>query len=97
MDRKEKLACLRRKMQENHIDIYYIPTGEFHGSEYVSEHFRVRDFLTGFDGSAGFVIVTDTEAGLWTDGRYFIQAEKQLQGTGITLYRQGQEGYYPEG
>lgn len=92
MNRKEKLDCLRQKMKENHIDIYYIPTGDFHGSEYVSEHFRVRDFLTGFDGSAGFVIVTDTEAGLWTDGRYFIQAEKQLQGTGITLYRQGQEG-----
>lgn len=89
---KERLRSLREKMRKESIDIYYIPTGDFHGSEYVSGHFKCREYLSGFTGSAGSMVVTVNEAGLWTDGRYFIQAEKQLAGTGITLYRTGEEG-----
>lgn len=89
---RERLAALRREMRREGIDIYYVPTGDFHGSEYVSEYFKCREYLSGFTGSAGSMVITQSEAGLWTDGRYFIQAEQQLDGTGITLYRIGQEG-----
>ena len=89
---KERLSALRREMRRENIDIYYVPTGDFHGSEYVSEHFKCREYLSGFTGSAGSMVITSGEAGLWTDGRYFIQAEEQLRDTGITLYRTGQEG-----
>lgn len=88
----ERLCKLRAKMQEKGIDMYYIPTNDFHGSEYVSDYFKTREFISGFDGSAGNVVVTQDKAGLWTDGRYFLQAERQLDGTGFTLYRSGQEG-----
>ena len=89
---KERLAQLRKKMEENHLDMYFVPTNDFHGSEYISDYFKTREFLSGFDGSAGSIVVTKEEAGLWTDGRYFLQAEAQLAGTGITLYKSGQEG-----
>lgn len=88
----EKIAALREKMAERSIDIYVVPTSDFHESEYVGEYFKARKFITGFTGSAGTAVITPTEAGLWTDGRYFIQAEKQLQGSGVTLYRMGEEG-----
>lgn len=86
---KERIRQLRKKMQENKIDIYLVPTADYHESEYVGDFFKVREFLSGFTGSAGTLVVTDKEAGLWTDGRYFIQAEKQLAGSGITLYKSG--------
>lgn len=89
---KERLSALRQEMKKEHIDIYYVPTGDFHGSEYVSDYFKCREYLSGFTGSAGSMVITANEAGLWTDGRYFIQAEEQLSGTDITLYRIGQEG-----
>lgn len=89
---KERLTQLRKKMEENHMDLYFVPTNDFHGSEYISDYFKVREFLSGFDGSAGTLVVTQEEAGLWTDGRYFLQAEAQLAGTGIVLYKSGQEG-----
>jgi len=79
-------------MEENDMDMYFVPTNDFHGSEYVSDYFKAREFLSGFDGSAGSMVVTEKEAGLWTDGRYFLQAEAQLANTGITLYKSGQEG-----
>ena len=88
----ERLCKLRAKMQEKGIDMYYIPTNDFHGSEYVSDYFKTRGCMSGFDGSAGNGVVTQDKAGLWTDGRYFLQAERQLDGTGFTLYRSGQEG-----
>lgn len=88
----ERLCRLRAKMREKKIDMFYIPTNDFHGSEYVSDYFKIREFISGFDGSAGTVIVTQEEAGLWTDGRYFLQAEAQLAGSGFTLYKSGQEG-----
>ena len=89
---QEKLAVLREKMKENNMDIYMIPTADFHQSEYVGEYFKSRSYMSGFTGSAGTLVVTLTEAGLWTDGRYFIQAEQQLAGSTITLYRMSEEG-----
>ncbi|OON99678.1 MAG: peptidase M24 [Epulopiscium sp. Nele67-Bin004] len=83
---------LRQLMKERDLFAYYIPSSDFHDSEYVGEHFKARKFLSGFTGSAGTLVVTQDEAGLWTDGRYFIQAEKELEGTGIKLFKAGVEG-----
>ena len=88
----ERLARLRREMEKRGICAYIVPTADFHESEYVGEHFKARRFITGFSGSAGTAVITLTEAGLWTDGRYFLQAARQLEGTGVTLYRMGEEG-----
>lgn len=87
-----RLDSLRNLMRVKGIDIYYIPTADFHESEYVIDYFKERAYMTGFTGSAGAAVVTMTEAGLWTDGRYFIQAAKQIRGTGFELYRMGNEG-----
>lgn len=89
---QQRLQALREEMKKRSIDIYVVPTSDFHESEYVGEHFKARKFITGFTGSAGTAVVTLTEAGLWTDGRYFVQAEKQLAGSTVTLYRMGEEG-----
>lgn len=88
----ERLEQLRAKMRARGIDVYLIPTADCHESEYVGEHFKARVFMTGFTGSAGTAVVTLTEAGLWTDGRYFIQAANQLKDTTVTLYRMREEG-----
>lgn len=88
---QERLAALREKMQQNDIQIYIVPTSDFHESEYVGEHFKAREFMTGFTGSAGTFVITEKEAGLWTDGRYFVQAESQLKDSTITLYKSGEE------
>lgn len=77
-------------MKANGIDIYVVPTDDFHQSEYVGEHFKARAYITGFTGSAGTAVITLDEAGLWTDGRYFLQAGKQLEGTTITLRKMGE-------
>ena len=86
------LEQLREKMRERGIDVYVVPTSDYHESEYVSEHFACRRYITGFTGSAGTAVVTMEEAGLWTDGRYFVQAAKQLEGSGVTLQKMGVEG-----
>ena len=88
----EKLQALRAVMKANGIDIYVVPTDDFHQSEYVGEHFKARAYITGFTGSAGTAVITLDEAGLWTDGRYFLQADKQLEGTTITLRKMGDSG-----
>lgn len=88
----ERLEQLRAEMRARGIDVYLIPTADCHESEYVGEHFKARVFMTGFTGSAGTAVVTLTEAGLWTDGRYFIQAANQLKDTTVTLYRMREEG-----
>ena len=88
----QRLSELRREMKARSIDIYVVPTADYHGSEYVGEHFKARQFITGFTGSAGTAVITMTEAGLWTDARYFLQAEAQLEGSGVTLYRMAEEG-----
>lgn len=89
---KERLSKLREEMKKRNIDIYVVPTSDFHESEYVGEYFKARKYITGFTGSAGTAVVTLTEAGLWTDGRYFIQAANQLKDSTVTLYRMGEEG-----
>ena len=91
-DIPQRLSRLRREMKARSIDVYVVPTADYHGSEYVGEHFKARQFITGFTGSAGTAVITMTEAGLWTDARYFLQAEAQLEGSGVTLYRMAEEG-----
>ena len=86
----EKLSALRALMEDRGYDVYLVPTDDNHQSEYVGEHFKARAFITGFTGSAGTAVITKTEAGLFTDGRYFIQAANQLEGSGITLFKMGQ-------
>lgn len=80
-------------MKEEKIDIYYIPNEDDHLSEeYTADYFKCKSFISGFSGESGCVIVTAGFAGLWTDGRYFTQAERELEGTGVELMRMGQEG-----
>ena len=79
MEITERVQKLRNFMKANQIDICVIPTSDYHQSEYVGAHFKLREYLTGFTGSAGTAVFTRTKAGLWTDGRYFIQAAQQLE------------------
>lgn len=88
----ERLAKLRAKMEENGIDFYIVPTADFHQSEYVGEHFKARKYITGFSGSAGTAVITKSEAKLWTDGRYFLQAAAELEGTTVELMKMRVEG-----
>lgn len=88
----EILSKLRDLMADRNIDAYIIPSADNHQSEYVGDYFKARAFISGFTGSAGTVVVTKDEAGLWTDGRYFIQADNQLKGSTIELYRMGEPG-----
>ncbi len=87
-----RLARLREKMGEYGIDYYLMPTSDYHNSEYAADFFKAREYFTGFTGSNGTVVVSKDWAGLWTDGRYFIQAAKEIEGTGVTLYKMGNEG-----
>ncbi|MBP3451722.1 MAG: aminopeptidase P family protein [Agathobacter sp.] len=87
-----RLKKLREEMAKRDIAIYIVPTADFHESEYVGEYFTARRYMTGFTGSAGVAVITQTEAGLWTDARYFIQAAAQLEGTTVTLYKMHEEG-----
>lgn len=87
----ERLEALRSIMAQRGIDIYVVPTSDFHESEYVGEYFKARKFITGFTGSAGTAVITKEEAGLWTDGRYFVQARKQLKDSTVTLFPMGEE------
>ena len=89
---KKELELLRIKMKKIGVDACLIPTSDFHGSEYVGDYFKCREYISGFTGSAGTLVVTLDEAGLWTDGRYFLQAAKQLAGSGITLMKERQPG-----
>lgn len=88
----ERLAALREKMRAYGVDAYLVPTADYHESEYVGTYFKARTYITGFTGSAGTAVITQDEACLWTDGRYFVQAAKELAGTGVTLMKMGQEG-----
>lgn len=89
---KGRIEELRTLLKKEGVDFYIVPTADFHGSEYVGAYFMMRSFLSGFTGSAGTLAVSANEAGLWTDGRYFEQAERQLEGSGITLYKIDEEG-----
>ncbi len=92
MTTDEKISLLRKEMNRLGLDAYVVPTADPHLSEYVPEHYRFRSWLSGFTGSAGTVVVTKEKSGLWTDGRYYIQAEKQLKGSEIVLFRAGEPG-----
>ena len=88
----ERLAALRAEMAKDGIDWYIVPSGDCHGSEYLSDYFRTMRFISGFTGSAGTVLVGKSKALLWTDGRYFIQAERELSGSEFELMRMAQAG-----
>lgn len=88
----ERIARLRALMEERNIDACLVPTSDYHESEYVGEHFACRQYITGFTGSAGTALITRNWAGLWTDGRYFVQAAAELKDTGVELMKAGQPG-----
>ena len=87
------LEKLREAMEEENIDYYIIPSSDSHQSEYVPEYYKGRAYVSGFTGSAGTLLVGIEESYLWTDGRYFIQAEKELNGSGIKLMKMNIPGY----
>lgn len=83
----ERVKALQKQLAKNDLDAYIIPSGDPHQSEYVPTCWKSREWISGFTGSAGTVVITPDHAGLWTDSRYFIQGEEQLKGTGIELHR----------
>lgn len=83
----ERIAALREAMKQHKIDAYIIPTSDPHMSEYPADCWKYREWISGFTGSAGTVVITADKAGLWTDSRYFLQASTQLEGTGIELFK----------
>ncbi len=89
---RQQLTDLRAVMDRHGVDYCLIPSNDFHGSEYLSSHFKCRSWMSGFTGSAGTLLVGREWAGLWTDGRYFIQAAQQLEGSGIDLMKMGEPG-----
>ena len=84
----ERIAALRAHIAKENIQAFIIPSTAPHLSEYVAPHWQSREWISGFTGSAGTVVVTAKEAGLWTDSRYFLQADRQIEGTGIALYKE---------
>lgn len=88
----DKIKEIQEIMEQLHIDAYIIPTSDDHNSEYISDYYKSRAYLTGFTGSAGTLIITTGKSYLWTDGRYHIQAAKQIEGKGIVLMKQGLAG-----
>lgn len=88
----EKIAAFRARMKDENFAAVIVPTADSHASEYIADHFKTRQWLSGFTGSAGTLVVGEKEAALFVDGRYFIQAEQQIAGSGITLMRMGTAG-----
>ena len=86
------MQLFREKMRAENVQACIIPTTDPHISEYTPDHWKIRAWLSGFTGSAGTLVVTDSEAGLWTDSRYFLQAQTELEGSGITLFKMGLPG-----
>lgn len=89
---KKEIQLFQKEMEQKNIQMCLVPTGDYHLSEYIDDYFKIRAFLSGFTGSAGTLLITKEKAMLWTDGRYFIQAARQLQNTGIELMKSGEEG-----
>ena len=87
---RDRIDLLREAMKREGIDAYMIPTADYHNSEYAGDYFHTREFFSGFTGSAGTLVVSMEEACLWTDGRYFIQAAAELEGSGIVLMKSGE-------
>ncbi|MCJ7756943.1 MAG: aminopeptidase P family protein [Gillisia sp.] len=92
MTTKEKVASLRKEMKKNNVDAFIVYSADPHMGEYLPAEWQERTWLSGFTGSAGFVVITSDKAGLWTDGRYFTQAPKELKDSGIDLFKDGIEG-----
>lgn len=88
----ERLRELRTLMKVRNVDAYYVPSSDFHDSEYVEDYFKCRAFLSGFTGSAGTMVITQAFSGMWTDGRYFVQAKKELEGQDTRLMAEGRGG-----
>lgn len=93
MNIKKRIDSLRNEMKKNNINYYIIPSSDAHGSEYVADYYKSRAYMSGFTGSAGTLLVGLDKAILWTDGRYFIQAQKQLYGSGIEMYKMRTPGW----
>ncbi len=92
MNAREKVSALRKLMKKHKVDAYYVPSADPHMSEYLPECWKHRAWLSGFTGSAGEVVIGMKKAGLWTDGRYFLQGSMELKGSGIDLMRMGEPG-----
>ncbi len=90
MNIDKRLEKLRLLMKEKKIDAYIVPTTDPHNSEYVADHYKGRSFISGFTGSAGTALITLKEALIWTDGRYFIQAENEIKDSEYRLMRMGE-------
>ncbi|HLR00356.1 MAG TPA: aminopeptidase P family N-terminal domain-containing protein, partial [Sphingobacterium sp.] len=90
----EKLNLIREKMDERGIDAYLIPSSDPHISEYLPDRYKCVEWVSGFTGSAGTLVITQSFAGLWTDSRYFVQAGEQLQGTGFELVPLKKQGAF---
>ena len=86
----ERLAALRAAMKANGVDVYLIPVGDPHASEYMPDHYTALTYFSGFHGENSNFVVTMTESTVWADGRYFVQAEKEIAGTEIQLMRMGE-------
>lgn len=89
---RERIHALRQNMKSAGVHYYLVVTADPHGSEYINEHYKEREFLSGFTGSNGDLLIGEEECLLWTDGRYFVQAERELEGTGILLMKSRQQG-----
>ena len=87
MSINDRINALRQQMQKNKLDAWIIPGSDPHQSEYVADHWKGREWISGFTGSAGNIVITKKHAGLWTDSRYFIQAEKELKGSKMKLHK----------
>lgn len=92
MKTSEKLLLLRKQMQTEGVDAFVVFSADPHLSEYLPKEWLERQWISGFTGSAGFVVITEDKAGLWTDSRYFVQAPIELEGSGIDLFKEGVEG-----
>ncbi len=90
MNAREKVAALRKLMKKHHVDAYFVPSADPHQSEYLPEAWKHRAWLTGFTGSMGELVIGPRKAGLWTDGRYYLQASMELKDSGIDLMRMGE-------
>jgi Xaa-Pro aminopeptidase len=88
----DRISSLRMLMEQYRIDAYIVPSADPHQTEYVHPHWRIREWISGFTGSVGTVVITPRQAGLWADGRYFIQAENELKGSGIDLFKMQMPG-----
>lgn len=92
MEIKNRIKEIQNKMSEKNISAYLVTTGDYHQSEYIGDYFKTRVYMSGFTGSAGNLVIFKDEACLWTDGRYHVQAEKELEGSGIKLFKDGNLG-----